>query len=116
MVRAAYRSGNPAIGVGPGNVPVLVDRTADLQRAAQRIVDSKSFDNSILCTNESVVVVEEAVADRLLQHMEHVGAYLLDDGERDRIRALVFPDGHFDTRLVGKDAAWIAGLHRASVV
>ncbi len=109
MVRAAYRSGNPAIGVGPGNVPVLVDRTADLQRAAQRIVDSKSFDNSILCTNESVVVVEEAVADRLLQHMEHVGAYLLDDGERDRIRALVFPDGHFDTRLVGKDAAWIAG-------
>ncbi|MGZ4453402.1 MAG: aldehyde dehydrogenase family protein [Nocardioides sp.] len=109
MVRAAYRSGNPAIGVGPGNVPVLVDRTADLQRAAQRIVDSKAFDNSILCTNESVVVVEEAVADRLLQHMEHVGAYLLDDDERDRVRALVFPDGHFDTRLVGRDASWVAG-------
>ena len=108
MVRAAYRSGNPAIGVGPGNVPVLVDRTADLQRAAQRIVESKSFDNSILCTNESVLVVEEAVADRLLQHMKHAGAYLLTDDERDRIRTLVFPGGHFDTRLVGKDASWIA--------
>ena len=109
MVRAAYHSGNPAIGVGPGNVPVLVDRTADLQRAAQRIVDSKSFDNSVLCTNESVLVVEEVVADRLVQHMKSSGAYLLTDDERDRIRELVFPGGTFDTRLVGKDAAWIAG-------
>jgi len=108
VVRAAYRSGNPAIGVGPGNVPVLVDRTANLQAAAGRIVDSKGFDNSILCTNESVLVVEDAVADRLLQQMTHVGAYLLDDGERDRMRALLFPDGRFDVRLVGKDAAWLA--------
>jgi len=108
MVRAAYRSGNPAIGVGPGNVPVLVDRTADLQRAAQRIVDSKSFDNSILCTNESVLVVEDTVADRLLAHMRHAGAYLLTDDERDRIRELVFPGGVFDPRLVGRDASWVA--------
>ena len=57
VVRAAYRSGTPAIGVGPGNVPVLVDATADLPTAAKRIVDSKSFDNSILCTNESVLIV-----------------------------------------------------------
>jgi acetaldehyde dehydrogenase / alcohol dehydrogenase len=108
VVRAAYRSGNPAIGVGPGNVPVLVDRTANLQAAAQRIVESKAFDNSILCTNESVLVVEESVADRLLQHMTHAGAYLLKDDERDRVRALLFPDGHFDVRVVGKDAAWLA--------
>jgi len=108
MVRAAYRSGNPAIGVGPGNVPVLVDRTADLQRAAQRIVESKAFDNSILCTNESVLVVEEAVADRLVAHLRHAGAYLLDEAERDRIRDVVFPDGVFNTSLVGKDASVIA--------
>ena len=62
MVRAAYRSGNPAIGVGPGNVPVLVDRTADLAAAARRLADSKAFDNSILCTNESCVIVEERCA------------------------------------------------------
>ena len=64
VVRAAYRSGNPAIGVGPGNVPVLVDATADLAAAARRIADSKSFDNSVLCTNESVLVVEDAVRRR----------------------------------------------------
>ena len=51
-MRAAYASGNPALGVGPGNVPVLVDATADLPAAARRIVDSKAFDNSVLCTNE----------------------------------------------------------------
>ena len=108
VVRAAYHSGNPAIGVGPGNVPVFVDRTADLQKAAQRIVDSKSFDNSTLCTNESVLIVEEQVADRLLQHMQHHGAYLLTNDERDRVRELLFPGGHFDVKLVGKDASWIA--------
>ena len=62
VVRAAYRSGNPAIGVGPGNVPVLVDHTADLAAAARRLADSKAFDNSILCTNESCVIVEERCA------------------------------------------------------
>ena len=57
VVRAAHRSGNPALGVGPGNVPVLVDATADLPAAARMIADSKAFDNSVLCTNESVLVV-----------------------------------------------------------
>jgi acetaldehyde dehydrogenase/alcohol dehydrogenase len=109
VVRAAYRSGNPAIGVGPGNVPVLVDATADLAKAARRLVDSKSFDNSILCTNESVLIVESAVADAFTRHLQREGAYLLEPDERDRVRSALFPDGHFDTRFVGKDAAWIAG-------
>src|SRR5262249_3089025 len=65
VVRAAHRSGNPALGVGPGNVPVLVDATADLAAAAERIAASKAFDNSVLCTNESVLIAEAAVADRL---------------------------------------------------
>ena len=67
VVRAAYSSGNPAIGVGPGNVPVLVDATADLKLAASRIVESKAFDNSVLCTNESVLIVEESVAAPLVR-------------------------------------------------
>ena len=108
VVRAAYSSGNPAIGVGPGNVPVLVDATADLPRAARKLVDSKAFDNSVLCTNESVLVVEDAVADRLLREMAKHGAHLLDDGERDRVRDAVFPGGRFDTSMVGRDAATIA--------
>ncbi len=108
VVRAAYRSGNPSLGVGPGNVPVLVDATADLAKAAKRIIDSKAFDQSILCTNESVLIVEDSAADRLVRHMERNGAHLLPDAERDRVRDVLFPDGHFDTRMVGKSAAWIA--------
>jgi acyl-CoA reductase-like NAD-dependent aldehyde dehydrogenase len=109
VVRAAYSSGTPAIGVGPGNVPVLVDATADLAKAAKRIVDSKSFDNSILCTNESVLIVEDSVADALLRHLKREGAYLLDPAEAGKVAALLFPGGRFDVRFVGKDAAWIAG-------
>jgi acetaldehyde dehydrogenase / alcohol dehydrogenase len=108
MVRAAYRSGNPAIGVGPGNVPVLVDATADLAAAAKLIVDSKAFDNSILCTNESVLIVEEQVADRLVDHLLRAGAHLLSDADRDKVRALTFPDRHLDTQWIGKDATEIA--------
>ncbi|GAA3800166.1 aldehyde dehydrogenase family protein [Sphaerisporangium flaviroseum] len=106
VVRAAYRSGNPALGVGPGNVPVLVDRTADLESAARHIVASKSFDNSILCTNESVLIAEDAIADRLVSLMR--GAHLLSGDERDRVREALFPGGAFDTRFVGRDATWIA--------
>jgi acetaldehyde dehydrogenase/alcohol dehydrogenase len=108
VVRAAYRSGNPAIGVGPGNVPVLVDATADLAAAAQRIVDSKSFDNSILCTNESLVIVEEAVADQLVDRLRRAGAHLLDDAGRDAVRAALFPGGRFDPSYVGLTAERIA--------
>ena len=108
VVRSAYRSGNPAFGVGPGNVPVLVDATADLAKTAARIIESKAFDNSILCTNESVVIAEEAIAEKLLMAFAREGAYVLKDEERDAVRNAVFPDGHFNIKMVGKDAAWIA--------
>jgi len=108
MVRAAYSSGNPAIGVGPGNVPVLVDASADLAKAAERLVASKAFDNSVLCTNESVLVLEEAVADRFLREMARRGAHVLDDADRDKVRDTVFPQGRFDTSLVGRSATDIA--------
>ena len=108
VVRAAYSSGTPAIGVGPGNVPVLVDATADLAKAARRIVDSKSFDNSVLCTSESVLIVAEQAATALLRHLKQAGAHLLAPDERDRVAAMLFPGGRFDIRFVGKDASWIA--------
>jgi len=110
VVRSAYRSGNPAIGVGPGNVPVLVDDTADIAKSAQRIIESKAFDNSILCTNESVVIAQDAIADKLLAAFVREGAYVLKTEEVDAIRALVFPGGHFNAKLVGKDASVIADL------
>jgi acyl-CoA reductase-like NAD-dependent aldehyde dehydrogenase len=108
MVRAAYRSGNPALGVGPGNVPVLVDASADIAAAARQIVDSKAFDNSVLCTNESVLIVEAAVREQLLREMQRQHAAVLDEAGRDKLRAYLFPDGLLNGDAIGKDAAWIA--------
>jgi acyl-CoA reductase-like NAD-dependent aldehyde dehydrogenase len=108
VVRAAYRSGNPAIGVGPGNAPVFVDATADLAKAAKRIVMSKSFDNSILCTNESVLVAEEAIADKLERHLQNEGAHLCEGEDLERLSQYLFPEGKFNLKTIGKDATWIA--------
>jgi acyl-CoA reductase-like NAD-dependent aldehyde dehydrogenase len=108
VVRSAYSSGNPAIGVGPGNVPVLVDASADLAATAKRIVASKAFDNSVLCTNESVLIVEDGVADRLIAAMKREGALLLDEAGAQRLREYMFPGGQLNTEVVGKPAAWIA--------
>ena len=108
VVRAAYRSGNPSLGVGPGNVPALVDATADVARAASCLADSKAFDNSILCTNESVAIVEERVADALSRELERNGAHVLDEEEAERARRALYPDGRIETALAGKDAATLA--------
>jgi acetaldehyde dehydrogenase / alcohol dehydrogenase len=108
MVRAAHRSGNPALGVGPGNVPVLVDSTADLAAAAQLIVESKAFDNAVLCTNESVLIAHEEIAGKLLRELQRQQAVLLDEAGRDRLRAYLFPDGRLNGEAIGKDATWIA--------
>jgi acetaldehyde dehydrogenase/alcohol dehydrogenase len=109
VVRAAYSSGTPALGVGPGNVPVLVDASADIVAAARRIVDSKAFDNSVLCTNESVLIAEESIAGALKSALTRNGAHILDADGAQRLRAFMFPDGHLNTDVVGRDAAWIAG-------
>lgn len=108
MVRAAYSSGNPAIGVGPGNAPAFVDATADLNAAARRIIESKSFDNSVLCTNESVVVAEEGIADKLLQALTRAGAYVAKPDEVDDIRNYLFGIGSFNVDALGKSAGEIA--------
>lgn len=115
MVRAAYRSGNPAYGVGPGNVPVLVDETADLTAAAERIVTSKAFDHSILCTNESVLIVVDAVAERFEGHLRRAGAYLCDPDETTAVRSLIFTGDHLDTQWIGKSASDIAAAAGVSV-
>ncbi len=108
VVKAAYRSGNPAFGVGPGNAPVLVDDTADLKLAAKRIVDSKAFDNSILCTNESVLLAFSTVADRLLENLKAERAHICTREETDKLRALLFTEKGFNVPMIGKDASIIA--------
>lgn len=109
VVRAAYSSGNPALGVGPGNVPVFVEASADINAAARRIVDSKAFDNSVLCTNESVLIAEDAIAGKLSGALTRAGAHILDEDGARRLRAYMFAAGHLNTDVVGRDAAWIAG-------
>ena len=108
VVRAAHQSGNPALGVGPGNVPVLVDATADLAAAARLITESKAFDNAVLCTNESVLIVEDPAAAGLLREMQRRHAVLLDEAGRDKLRDYLVPAGRLNGEAIGKDAAWIA--------
>jgi acyl-CoA reductase-like NAD-dependent aldehyde dehydrogenase len=108
VVKAAYRSGNPAFGVGPGNAPALVDDTADLKQAAKRIVASKSFDNSILCTNESAVLAFSSIADRLLDAMKAQNAHICSPEETEKLRTLLFPEAGFNSSMIGKDASVIA--------
>jgi acyl-CoA reductase-like NAD-dependent aldehyde dehydrogenase len=108
VVRAAYRSGNPALGVGPGNVPSFVDASADIAAAARHIVDSKSFDNSILCTNESVLIVEEEVADQLERELRKHGGHIVDASEVEQVREHLFPNGHMRLDLIGKSALELA--------
>jgi len=109
MVRAAYSSSNPALGVGPGNVPAYVDRTANVPKAAERIVKSLGFDNGMPCTTESVAIADRPIAAQLLEEMRRAGAYMITDpGERDKLRAFMYPEGKFDPEVIGKDASWIA--------
>jgi acyl-CoA reductase-like NAD-dependent aldehyde dehydrogenase len=115
VVRAAYHSGNPSLGVGPGNVPALVDAGADLAHAAACLVASKSFDNSILCTNESTVIAQAAIAPRLIGELNRHGAHVLDAEGTERIRAACYPDGRLNIELAGKDAAALAAAAQLRV-
>ncbi len=108
VVKAAYRSGNPAYGVGPGNAPALVDDTADMRLAARRIVASKAFDNSILCTNESAVLAFGSIADSLLAALKAEGAHICSAEETQKLRQLLFTEHGFNTGMIGRDASVIA--------
>ncbi len=115
MVRAAHSTGKPAYGVGPGNVPVYVDRSADIEKAARYIVASKAFDYSTICATEQSVIADRPIAARLLEQMRSEGAYLTDPNETDALRrALFHPDGSLNTAVVGKSPQFVAeyaGFH-----
>ncbi len=108
MVRAAYSSGNPALGVGPGNGVAWVDDSAKLDEAARRIVESKSYDNSVLCTNESVLLAPRSNFSNLIRAMRTAGAHICNDDETAKLRDWLFPDDKFNLAAIGKSAIWIA--------
>ncbi len=108
MVRSAYSSSNPAIGVGPGNIPVYVDSTADIKLAAKRIIESKSFDNSVLCTNESVLITVPEVESSLKLALKSNKAHICSKEETDLLRRFLFHPGGFNVEAIGRSANWIA--------
>ncbi len=111
MVRAAHSIGKPAYGVGPGNVPAYVDRSADLSKAARYIVTSKSFDHSTICATEQAVVADKPIARKLQELMEGEGAYFTDDHQADLLRNLLFTkDGGINSATVGKSAIHLAKM------
>jgi acetaldehyde dehydrogenase (acetylating) len=111
LVRAAYSSGKPALGVGPGNVPAFVERTADLANAAACIVKGKSFDNGTICASEQAVVAESCIADELIGHLKRNGAHFLEADEVAKVSAVVMLPNHgVNPRVVGKDPQFIGQL------
>lgn len=116
MVRAAHSVGKPAYGVGPGNVPCYVDRSADLQRAARYIVSSKSFDNSVICSTEQAVVADAPIAAELMQLMKAQGAYFVDPAEANALRqTLFYPNGAINVKTVGQTPQTLARMAGFSV-
>ena len=108
MVRAAYSSGNPALGVGPGNAVAYVDPSANVAATAKCLVDSKSFDNSVLCTNESVVITLEKNRGRLERALRSAGAHICNEIDTDKLRNYLFGGEGFTLEAIGKSARWIA--------
>jgi acetaldehyde dehydrogenase (acetylating) len=109
LVRAAYSSGKPAYGVGPGNAPCYVERSADLKKAASDIMIGKTFDNGVLCSSPNSVVVDEEVAEEVRRQFVSEGAYFMNAAEMDALgRVLVTPQRLPNPALVGKPASFIA--------
>ena len=107
-VRAAYASGTPAFGVGAGNVAGIVDETADVALAADRIVLSKTFDNATSCSSENSLVLVDAVRAAMIEALEARGAVMLNAAQKATLRALMWPDGKLSPAVIGQSASEIA--------
>ena len=107
-VRRAYSSGTPAIGVGAGNVPVIIDSSADLVDAAEKIMLSKCFDNSTSCSSENSVTILDEVYEEAIEALKTAGGYLVTSEEKQKILETLWVDGHLNRHVIAKDAAVFA--------
>lgn len=110
MVRAAYSSGKPALGVGAGNTPAVIDETADYRMAVSSILMSKTFDNGVICASEQSVVVVDAVYKTVTEEFEARGAYILKPKEKAKVGAVILKDGRLNADIVGQPAWKIAKM------
>lgn len=111
MVKAAYSSGKPALGVGPGNTPVIIDDTADIKMAVNSIIHSKTFDNGMICASEQSVTVLESIYEEVKKEFQYRGCYFLKKGaELDKVRKTIIINGALNSKIPGKSAYEIAQM------
>ncbi|MPM88318.1 Aldehyde-alcohol dehydrogenase [bioreactor metagenome] len=111
MVHAAYSSGNPAIGVGPGNGPAFIERSANVPNAVKHIVESKTFDNGTICASEQSVIVEQVSKERVIDEMKKHGCYFLNPQESDQLSKFILrSNGTMNPKIVGKSALKISKM------
>ena len=115
MVKAAYSSGKPAIGVGPGNTPAIIDESADLKLAVSSIIHSKTFDNGMICASEQSTIILDSVYEAAKAEFIARGCYVLNEEECDKVRKTVIIQGGLNARIVGQSAYTIAKLSGVEV-
>ncbi len=110
MVKAAYSSGKPALGVGPGNTPAVIDESADIILAVNSIIHSKTFDNGMICASEQSVIVSDKIYDRVREEFMRRGCYLLNPEQTEKVRKTIIINGALNAKIVGQSAHTIAQL------
>jgi len=115
MVKAAYSSGKPAVGVGPGNTPVIIDETADIKTAVSSILHSKTFDNGMICASEQSVTVIHTIYDEVKKEFLARGSYFLKPAELEKVRKTIIINGALNAKIVGQSAYKIAQLAGVTV-
>ena len=110
MVKAAYSSGKPALGVGAGNTPAIIDETADILLAVNSVIHSKTFDNGMICASEQSVIVADKIYNKVKKEFAARGCYFLKGGELDKVRKTMIINGALNAKIVGQPAAKIAAL------
>lgn len=115
MVRAAYSSGKPALGVGPGNVPAIIDESADILLAVNSVIHSKTFDNGMICASEQSVIVPETIYKKVKDEFARRGCYFLKGDELDKVRKTILINGALNAKIVGQSAPAIASLAGVTV-
>lgn len=115
MVRAAYSSGKPALGVGAVNTPAVIDSSADLVKAVNSIIHSKTFDNGMICASEQLVIVDASVYDAVRAEFQKRGCYFLSPEETEKVRKTILINGALNSKIVGQRATKIASLAGFSV-
>ena len=110
MVKAAYSSGTPALGVGAGNAVITVDDTADLVDAAEKIRISKTLDYAASCSSDNAIVAFNSIADELLDQLQHQGGYIVDTEEKQKLESIIWEDGHIASRIVAQPAETLASM------